>query len=112
MLRIRTRLRVLRFQLHAGYKSFKSRWHRRPSDLLDRYRRAMAWIHQHSLSGTGISVSDVQHVPYPEVSGYFIPTLLQWGERDLAFRYARWLVSIQNPDGSWSDPQGSSPYTF
>jgi hypothetical protein len=40
---------------------------------------------------------------YPEVSGYIIPTLLDYGETDLAFRTADWLVAIQNDDGSFSD---------
>jgi len=43
---------------------------------------------------------------YPEVSGYLIPTLLDYGERDLATRIADWLVSIQNHDGSFCDMDG------
>ena len=43
---------------------------------------------------------------YPEVSGYLIPTLLDYGERDLATRIADWLVSIQNDDGSFCDMDG------
>jgi len=44
--------------------------------------------------------------PYPEVSGYLIPTLMDYGELDLAFRLANWLVSIQNDDGSFEDMLG------
>jgi hypothetical protein len=40
---------------------------------------------------------------YPEVSGYLIPTLLDYDERELAVRLADWLVSIQNDDGSFGD---------
>ena len=43
---------------------------------------------------------------YPEVSGYLIPTLLDYGERELATRLADWLVSIQNDDGSFCDMDG------
>ncbi len=43
---------------------------------------------------------------YPEVSGYLIPTLLDYGERELAARIADWLVSIQNDDGSFCDMDG------
>ena len=43
---------------------------------------------------------------YPEVSGYLIPTLLDYGERELATRLADWLVSIQNDDGSFCDMCG------
>jgi hypothetical protein len=43
---------------------------------------------------------------YPEVSGYLIPTLLDYGEQNLATRLADWLVSIQNNDGSFCDMYG------
>ena len=43
---------------------------------------------------------------YPEVSGYLIPTLLDYGEREMAVRLADWLVSIQNDDGSFCDMFG------
>ena len=43
---------------------------------------------------------------YPEVSGYLIPTLLDYGEQDLATRIADWLVHIQNDDGSFPDMDG------
>lgn len=81
-------------------------------DLSERYCRAMDWVRAQTCPGTGIVVSHTNRIPYPEVSGYFIPTLLEWGERDLAHQYGEWLVSCQNKDGSWSDPSGSAPYTF
>src|SRR4051794_26372425 len=112
MTRLGTRARILQFRLYARMKAIKGWWLRRPSDLLDRFERAMAWIHRNTVRDAGISLTDLQVVAYPEVTGYFIPTLLQWGERDLAIRYARWLVSIQNPNGSWSDAHGRAPYTF
>jgi hypothetical protein len=43
---------------------------------------------------------------YPEVTGYLIPTLLDYGEREMAFRLADWLVDVQNDDGSWFDMYG------
>jgi hypothetical protein len=43
---------------------------------------------------------------YPEVSGYLIPTLLNYGENDLAYRLAHWLANIQNDDGSYNDMHG------
>jgi hypothetical protein len=49
---------------------------------------------------------------YPEVTGYTIPTLLQWGETELANRLADWLVSVQNSDGSFNDMEGKKPYMF
>jgi malonyl-CoA O-methyltransferase len=45
------------------------------------------------------------------VAGYYIPTLYQWGETELARQYTRWLMSIQLPDGAFPAPDGV-PYTF
>jgi len=46
---------------------------------------------------------------YPETTGYIIPTLLEVARRTgqvdhalRAMRFGSWLLSIQNPDGSWS----------
>jgi len=80
--------------------------------LTQRFSRALGWVHEHTGTSAGVAVTSVNGLPYPEVSGYFIPTLLQWGERELALKYGRWLVSMQNPDGSWSDPAGTASYTF
>jgi malonyl-CoA O-methyltransferase len=80
--------------------------------LPPRFNKAISWIEKHSINYEGVAVSNRNLLPYPEVTGYLIPTLVAWGERELACSYARWLVSIQNRDGSWSDPEGSSPYTF
>jgi malonyl-CoA O-methyltransferase len=80
--------------------------------LIDRYNAAKEWIINYTVENSGIAVSSGNNKPYPEVSGYYIPTLLNWGERERALQYAEWLVSIQNEDGSWSDAVGSSPYTF
>lgn len=80
--------------------------------LPERYSRAIAWMHKYTCPEAGIAVSNRLRTPYPEVSGYFIPTLLQWGERELARQYGEWLITCQNSDGSWSDPTGSAPYTF
>ena len=63
--------------------------------------KAIQWIKNNSIPGKGIVISSRKRVSYPEVSGYFIPTLLSIGERELAHQYAQWLVSIQNRDGSY-----------
>lgn len=49
---------------------------------------------------------------YPEVTGYYIPSLIRWGYRDLAIDYARYLCSIQNSDGAWYDTENKNPYIF
>lgn len=75
------------------------------------YEKAMDWFKDHMIEGQGIIVHTKQPVPYPEVTGYFIPTLYQWGEQDLARTCTRWLLSIQLPDGAFPAPDGV-PYTF
>ena len=76
------------------------------------YRAALAWTRANVLPSGGIRIHSGTDVPYPEVTGYFIPTWLAAGEHDLAMRAARWLLGVQNADGSWSDPAGRFPYTF
>lgn len=73
--------------------------------------KAIDWLKNHSLNGKGIIISSKQKTPYPEVTGYTIATLYQWGEKELARRLTRCLIKQQNKDGSFSAPDGT-PYTF
>jgi len=75
------------------------------------YERAMDWFKQNMVEDKGIIIHTKQPVPYPEVTGYFIPTLYNWGEQELARACTKWLLSIQLPDGSFPAPDGV-PYTF
>ena len=74
--------------------------------------RALQWIQRNSLPGQGIIIHSRQRVSYPEVTGYFIPTLLAAGLRDLARQYARWLVSVQKPDGSFGGGGDDGSFAF
>lgn len=73
--------------------------------------RALDWFRQHMVADQGVIVHTKQPIPYPEVTGYFIPTLYNWGEKALARTCTRWLLSIQMPDGAFPAPDGV-PYTF
>jgi len=76
-------------------------------------RWARRWIRRHSVPGQGVRITSEHREAYPEVTGYMIPTLLRLGRERLARRYARWLVRIQNADGSWNGPHAKGkPYTF
>lgn len=75
------------------------------------YERAMDWFKEHMVADKGIIVHTKTPVPYPEVTGYYIPTLYNWGERELARTCTKWLLSIQLPDGAFPAPDGV-PYTF
>jgi malonyl-CoA O-methyltransferase len=74
----------------------------------DAFKLSLNWIKNHSEDG--IMVSSKNRNLYPEVTGYFIPTLLNWGIS--AVHFGDWLFSIQNPDGSWNDSSDLYPYTF
>lgn len=79
---------------------------------LDVYRNAVQWIKDNSLDKKAICYVAGGQEGYPEVTGYFIPSLLEWGYRDMAVSYARWLCSIQRTDGSWGDAAGTKSYIF
>ncbi len=76
------------------------------------FDRALEWIKNNTINGNGIAVTSQQQVIYPEVTGYYIPTLLAWGEREFALSYAKYLCNIQKEDGSWYDSCDKAPYVF
>lgn len=82
------------------------------TDYISVYQKAVRWIREHSIDGEGIINSTYLPQSYPEVTGYFIPSLLKWGHRKLAYTYAEWLCSIQKPDGSWYNTEDTAPYIF
>lgn len=76
------------------------------------FDRAMQWIRNNTLENKGIAVTSKEQIIYPEVTGYYIPSLLRWGEKPLALSYAKHLCDIQKPDGSWYDYADKAPYIF
>ncbi|MCC6764888.1 MAG: methyltransferase domain-containing protein [Deltaproteobacteria bacterium] len=73
---------------------------------------AIRWIRRHVLASGGIAVSSQQRVAYPEVTGYYVPTLLALGERDLARAFSDWLVAVQRGDGSFGGPGMDESFAF
>lgn len=82
------------------------------TDYISIYKKAISWINNNSISGEGIINNTEIRESYPEVTGYYIPTLLRWGYKNLAIDYAKWLCSIQHKNGSWYDTENQSPYIF
>jgi len=41
---------------------------------------ALKWIHENTANGSGVPISNLRKTPYPEVTGYYIPTLINWGK--------------------------------
>lgn len=71
-------------------------------------RRAIQWIHANESPNGGIYVHSGYLDAYPEVTGYLVPTLLQYDETEQAIRLVRWLLRIQRKDGSYASPSGDS----
>ena len=59
------------------------------------------WIKKHRSRSGGIIISTGKRVIYPEVTGYYIPTLLEIGEHNLAEEFGTSLVAAQHDDGSF-----------
>ena len=59
----------------------------------------------------GIRVHSRHSGAYPEVTGYLVPTLLNYGEHNLARRFLRWLLCVQRVDGGFTSPEGK-PHIF
>lgn len=74
--------------------------------------RALSWIRANHLPGGGIRVESGHRHAYPEVTGYVVPTLLAYGDEELATQLANWLICIQRPDGSFTDPDEGRSYVF
>lgn len=76
------------------------------------FDKAVLWIKNNTINNEGITVTSKKRIIYPEVTGYYIPSLLQWGEHKLAISYAKHMCSIQKEDGSWYDCEDKDPYVF
>lgn len=89
---------------------FKKQKEKSTDDVL---KDAKKWIVNNTVDNNGIVVSTQdKKLIYPEVTGYYIPTLLRYNDIERAKNYANYLISIQNEDGSWNEPSGKIPYTF
>lgn len=84
----------------------------RRTNYIEIYQKAINWINKNSVNNDAIICNTDNRKGYPEVTGYYIPTLLKWGYRELAVSYAEWLCKIQKPDGSWYDTDDREPYVF
>lgn len=74
-------------------------------------QKALAWIRSNTILEQGIITTSRHPVPYPEVTGYLIPTLLDRGNRILAERYADYLSYLQRPSGAYAGSDGQE-YIF
>lgn len=82
------------------------------TNYIEVYNKAINWIDANTVDGEGVICNTSLKKSYPEVTGYYIPTLIKWGYRDRAISYAKWLCNIQKDDGSWYDTDNNDPYIF
>lgn len=92
-------------------KTIKKRFTRLKKPKISNYEKGIQWIKNNIVLNQGVIISSKQRVSYPEVTGYTIPTLYQWGEKELAKDLTIWLMHQQNKEGSFSASDGT-PYTF
>lgn len=81
-------------------------------DYIKIFKRAHKWIVDNTIENKGIVVNSAEKIIYPEVTGYYIPTLLKWGEKERAKSFASYLCGIQKMDGSWYDAYDKAAYVF
>ena len=84
---------------------------RKRNSVIACYNEALNWINNNTIPEQGINISSKQKIPYLEVTGYLIPTLIDAGEHNLAERYAEFLSYMQRPDGAFAGPDGRE-YVF
>lgn len=81
-------------------------------DYIKVFKRAHKWIMDNTIEEKGIVINSAEKKVYPEVTGYYIPTLLKWGEKERAKSFASYLCSIQKMGGSWYDAYDNDAYVF
>lgn len=76
------------------------------------WEKAVAWLMRHKIPDGGISYSNKELRAYPEVTGYLIPTLVDYGYYEEAKDCAKWLLRIQEADGGYSDVGHTKEFVF
>src|SRR4051812_42647557 len=72
--------------------------------------RALSWVAANELSTGGIRVASGHANAYAEVTGYLVPTLLDYGDVALARRLTKWLLCSQRANGAFTDPDAAKDY--
>jgi SAM-dependent methyltransferase len=75
------------------------------------HMHCLQWLYRNELPSGGMRVHSRHSGAYPEVTGYLIPTLLDYGEYNLARRLLRWLLCVQRANGGFTSPEGE-PHIF
>lgn len=99
---------------YLSYFLFKDLYDKKMVDFPEAtsVERAYRWILQNQQKNGGVSVFRGSPYEYPEVTGYIIPTMLQYGFRDEALTMAQYLSSVANADGSFTSAGSEQIYLF
>ena len=97
--------------------SFISYVYNYSEDAIDKsippFEKSIRWILNHMTQEGGVSYSSLNLIPYPEVTGYIVPTLVDYGYVEEGKKIVKWLLSIQQQDGGFCGPSGSTKeYVF
>jgi malonyl-CoA O-methyltransferase len=99
---------VRRLILHSGTNQLKVDIQQSDMRHLSPPRRAIEWLRANENPRGGMYADSSHAYVYPEVTGYLVPTLLEYGESELTIRLARWLLRVQRRDGSYASAIGES----
>ena len=100
-------LSVTDIQIKKNKEKIENRY-----EYIEGYKKAIGWIKRNSIANHAIICNSDKRKEYPEVTGYFIPTLIRWGYRELACQYADWILDNQKEEGAWYDTDNIAPYIF
>ena len=76
------------------------------------WEKAVSWLLKYQVPDGGIAYSDKESRAYPEVTGYLIPTLIDYGYYEEAKACVKWLLGIQEEDGGFADINHTREFVF
>lgn len=76
------------------------------------WEKAVSWLLKHQVPDGGIAYSNKESRAYPEVTGYLIPTLIDYGYYEEAKACVKWLLGIQEEDGGFADINHIREFVF
>ncbi|MDR0307496.1 MAG: methyltransferase domain-containing protein [Chitinispirillales bacterium] len=74
--------------------------------------KALNWLKNNTHQTGGILIHSKAHESYPEVTGYIIPTLIDYGMKDFALELGQWLLTKQQPNGGFLGAGSNKVFLF
>lgn len=71
------------------------------------WEKAISWLMNNIVEGGGFRATSNHENAYPEVTGYIIPTLIQYGYYNEAKEAVKWLLSLQKENGAFCGIPGT-----